>query len=244
MNNELYTQVSIFLFYPYPLWLVHRDSPWWRHQMETFSALLALCAGNSPAPGEFPPQRPVTRSFDVFFGLRLNKRLSKQSWGWRFETLSCPLWRHCKNLGQSSERCNVSKASLSEWLNQSLESSKNCYLQPIKSKQYKTIKLCVCHGIYRRCRYWFMEDGLKFVCTIFLWCYAVLTLGNLLIYFISCICILYFTSPTIHSAESYFCHRPDWIISKENRLRISYRSPMNKIRLFAPRIYLWGWISP
>ena len=67
---------------------------WWRHQMETFSALLAICAGNSPVPGEFPAQRPVTRSFDVFFDLRLNKRLSKQSWGWWFETLSCPLWRH------------------------------------------------------------------------------------------------------------------------------------------------------
>ena len=40
-------------------------------------------------------QIPVTRSFDVFFDLRLNKRLSKQSWGWWFETLSCPLWRHC-----------------------------------------------------------------------------------------------------------------------------------------------------
>ena len=34
---------------------------WWRHQMETFAALLALCAGNSPITGEFPPQRPVTR---------------------------------------------------------------------------------------------------------------------------------------------------------------------------------------
>ena len=42
-------------------------TPWWRHQMETFSALLALCAGNSPVSGEFPEQRPVTRSFDVFF---------------------------------------------------------------------------------------------------------------------------------------------------------------------------------
>ena len=67
---------------------------WWRHQMETFSALLAICAGNSPVPGEFPTQRPVTRSFDVFFDLRLNKRLSKQSWGWWFETPSRPLWRH------------------------------------------------------------------------------------------------------------------------------------------------------
>ena len=44
--------------------------------METFSALLAIYAGNSPVPGEFPAQRPVTRSFDVFFDLRLNKWLS------------------------------------------------------------------------------------------------------------------------------------------------------------------------
>ena len=36
--------------------------PWWRHQMETFSALLAICAGNSPVPSEFPTQRPVTLS--------------------------------------------------------------------------------------------------------------------------------------------------------------------------------------
>ena len=62
--------------------------------METFSALLALCAGNSPVTGEFPTQRPVTRSFDVFFDLGLNERLSKQPWGWWFETLSLPLWRH------------------------------------------------------------------------------------------------------------------------------------------------------
>ena len=71
--------------------------PWWCHQMQTISALLAICAGNSPGtpvPGEFPAQRPVTQSFDVFFDLRLNKRLSKQSWDWWFETLSCPLWRH------------------------------------------------------------------------------------------------------------------------------------------------------
>ena len=68
---------------------------WWRHRMETFSGLLAICAGNSPVAGEFPAQRPVTRSFDVFFDLRLNKRLSKQWWGWWFETLWRPLWRHC-----------------------------------------------------------------------------------------------------------------------------------------------------
>ena len=67
---------------------------WWRHQMATFSTLLAICAGNSPVPGELPAQRPVTRNFDAFFDLRSNKLLSKQSWGWWFETPSRPLWRH------------------------------------------------------------------------------------------------------------------------------------------------------
>ena len=50
------------------------DSIWWRHQMETFSALLPICAGNSPVTGEFPTQRPVTRNLDIFFDLRWNKR--------------------------------------------------------------------------------------------------------------------------------------------------------------------------
>ena len=53
-----------------------------------------LC-GEFTGPGEFPAQRPVTRSFDVFFDLSLNKRLSKQSQGWWFETQSRPLRRHC-----------------------------------------------------------------------------------------------------------------------------------------------------
>ena len=63
--------------------------------MEKNSALLAICAGNSPVTGEFPIQRPVTRSFDAFFDLRLNKRLSERSWDWWFETLSYSLWHPC-----------------------------------------------------------------------------------------------------------------------------------------------------
>ena len=73
---------------------------WWRHQMETFSALPAICAGNSPVSGEFPAQRPVAQSFDVFFDLGLNKRLSKQSCGWWFETLLRQLWRHCNGINR------------------------------------------------------------------------------------------------------------------------------------------------
>ena len=79
---------SVLLVFP------DSDIPWWRHQMETFSSLLAICAGNSPVPGKFPAQRPVTQSFDVFFDLCLNNRLSKHLWGWWFETPWRSLWRH------------------------------------------------------------------------------------------------------------------------------------------------------
>ena len=83
----------------------HRGWAWWRSQLEIFSALLAFvvrCSAslarfeaNSPVTGEFPSQRPLTRSFDVFFHLRLNQQLSKQ-WIHRwFETPSRWLWCHC-----------------------------------------------------------------------------------------------------------------------------------------------------
>ena len=68
---------------------------WWRHQMETFSALLDFRAGNSPATSEFLAQSPLTRSFDVLLDLRVNKRINKQWWGCWFETPQRPLWRHC-----------------------------------------------------------------------------------------------------------------------------------------------------
>ena len=73
-------------------WPYHGYTLW--HQIKTFSALLALCTGNSSVTGEFPSQRPVTQSFDVFLEMCLNKRLSKQLWGWWFETPSRSLWRH------------------------------------------------------------------------------------------------------------------------------------------------------
>ena len=72
--------------------------PRWRHQIESFSALLALCAGTSPVTEEFPTQSPVTRSFDVFFDLRLKKQLSKQRRGWWFAKPPRPLWRHCNDI--------------------------------------------------------------------------------------------------------------------------------------------------
>ena len=76
--------------------------------METFFALLAIYAGNSPVSCELPAQRPVTQSFDVFFDLRLNKLLSKQWWGWWLKTLSRPSWRHW---GQMTHIC-ISKLTI------------------------------------------------------------------------------------------------------------------------------------
>ena len=84
---------------------------WWRQQMETFSALLAICVGNSPLIGEFPSQmasntenvsicwRHQWRGALIFFDLRLNIFLSEQWWGWWFETPSRPSWHHCTELG-------------------------------------------------------------------------------------------------------------------------------------------------
>ena len=95
-----------------PLW-THHPRTWWRHQMKTFSALLDLCAGNSPVTGEFPAQRPMTRSFDDFYDLRPNRRFSKQPWVWWFETPSRPLWRHCD--GFTTSRNLIWRARQVEW---------------------------------------------------------------------------------------------------------------------------------
>ena len=75
--------------------LKHTTESRWRHQIETFSALLALCEGNPRVTGGFPSQNPVTRSLDVCFDLCLNKWLSKQSRRRWFETLSRSLSRYC-----------------------------------------------------------------------------------------------------------------------------------------------------
>ena len=66
--------------------------------METISTLLDLCVGNSPIAGCFPPQRPVTRSLDVFVDLRLNKRVRKHSTRRWFEIPLRSLWCHCNDM--------------------------------------------------------------------------------------------------------------------------------------------------
>ena len=96
----------------------HNGAKWWRHQMETFSALLALWAENSSVSGDFPSQRPVTRNSDVFFDLHLNKPLSKQSWGLWFEMPLRSLWRHCNamNGNRSVQTANPPFGKLVAWV--------------------------------------------------------------------------------------------------------------------------------
>ena len=102
--------------------------------MEPFSALLAFCAGNSPVTGEFPSQRPVTRSFDVFFDVRLNKRLSKQSWCWWFETPSRSLCRHRNAL-----------------YNRTIWYTLFCYFSVLCVRVCASARVCV-YAIYTWCR--------------------------------------------------------------------------------------------
>ena len=69
---------------------VHDDVIKWKHFPRNWPFVREI----HRSPVNFPAQRPVTRSFDVIFDLSLNKRLSKQPWGWWFETPAWSLWRH------------------------------------------------------------------------------------------------------------------------------------------------------
>ena len=91
-------------------------SPIWKHNLQLISSVHIMMTssngnifhvtgplcGEFTSPSEFPAQRPVKRGFDVFFDLRLNKRLSKQPWGWWFEMPSWSLWRHCNDQGMET----------------------------------------------------------------------------------------------------------------------------------------------
>ena len=82
-----------------PLWHVVSEATWSFIMLTSSNGIIlrltGLLCGEFTGHRWIPPQWPVTRNFDVFFDLRLNKRLSKQSWGWWFETPSHSLWRHC-----------------------------------------------------------------------------------------------------------------------------------------------------
>ena len=111
--------LCVDLVKPPQSWRYGCVNTWWYHRMETFSALLAFCAGSSPVTGEFPSQGPVTRSFDVFFDPRLNKRLSKQSRRRWFETPSRSLWHLCNACHILVGLMSYLYPELGGWLSQS-----------------------------------------------------------------------------------------------------------------------------
>ena len=107
--------------------------------METFFMLLAICVGKSPVTGEFPAQRPVTRSLDVFFDLRLNKRLNKQSWGWWCQMSLCSLWRHCNAQAYSSYLPQGRYGIIQQW--HLPERKKMIVWQNMKSEYFRILRL-------------------------------------------------------------------------------------------------------
>ena len=110
-NDDLFMKIFTLKFLRYPAfpctnvafvhWIIRNGLRWFfLSNMMTSSngnifRVTGFLCGEFTGPGEYSTKRPVTRSFDVFFDMRLDKRLSKQSWGWWFETQSCPLWRQC-----------------------------------------------------------------------------------------------------------------------------------------------------
>ena len=95
----------IFMNYTKIFSTVNRYTP----KEDKISPMMTSSNGNifhvtGPLCGEFTGHRwiPHTKAsdaeFDVFYDMRLNKWLSKQAWGWWFETPSRSLWRHCNAL--------------------------------------------------------------------------------------------------------------------------------------------------
>ena len=90
-----------FSVFPKTFKLPITDNPWWRHQMETFSALLAFCAGNSPVPVNSPHKGQWRGALMFFLVYALTNDWVNKSWDWWSETPSRPLCRHSNAQGRS-----------------------------------------------------------------------------------------------------------------------------------------------
>ena len=88
MNKNFFTWVSIS-------WQLRHQKIMMTSSNGTIFRVTDPLSGEFTGPGEFPAQKPVKRSFDVFFEPRLNERLNKQPWGWWFKTPPLSLWRQC-----------------------------------------------------------------------------------------------------------------------------------------------------
>ena len=111
------TVASIPVMQPWIVWVKHHMNPQetqddvikWKH----FPRYWPFVGGNHRSPaGGFPSQKPVTRRFDVLFGLRLNSWLRKRSRRWWFETPSCSLWCHCNGIHVNSWTINTKQCTI------------------------------------------------------------------------------------------------------------------------------------
>ena len=102
-------------------WSSALGQSWWRHQKETFSALLALCEGNSPVTGEFPSQNTVMRILDAFLDMYLNTRLNKPTRGRWFVAPLRSLWRHCNGWLWNRGHISFAVHMASYWFEQQIK---------------------------------------------------------------------------------------------------------------------------
>ena len=127
-------------------WWIHDDIIKWKH----FPRYWSFVRGILPVTGEFPAQRPVTQSFDVFFDLRLYKRLSKQSWGWWSEMPSSSLWCHCNAFMWYRYWCILFGSDrIVENFQKELSVSKCNYLR-LHGRSFSTIMQCWCYCMWLR----------------------------------------------------------------------------------------------
>ena len=110
----------------------HDDAIKWKH----FPRYWPFVRGIDRSPGNSPQKKPVTQSFDVFFDLRLNKRLSNQSWGWWFKTPSHPLWRHCNESTAAVYRAHHPIQQAIIWDNALISpcmrhQNQGCWIEPV-----------------------------------------------------------------------------------------------------------------
>ena len=112
-----------------------------------FRATGPLC-GEFTGPGEFPAQRPVTRSFDVSFDLRPNKRLSKQPWGWRLETASWSLWRQYNGASTTLGYIWLSYLISSLWIQSGVKTMKLLIFLILLNQLYRKQKFVNGDGVF------------------------------------------------------------------------------------------------
>ena len=135
--------------------LVHDDVIKWK----PFIRVTGHLCGEFTGPGEFPSQRPVTRSFDVFFDLCLNKQLSKHTWGGWFETPSCPLWRHSDEKGLQRSKSVGITYSILRYITTALLITTMCVDNPSRHTWVQTSELV---QIPRRIQYFVAQHAYNY----------------------------------------------------------------------------------